>query len=374
MIASALSELVAAATSTFPGQLALVGAKYAVTLVAPGAVQPWFAYETDQVRTALLPNASSIVSVRWAGDAETQLARPSAGVRDTTMRVIVAYVYKDTDANAVENHVKYVPEAIAQWLDVFPIASRSAGKTITKIAPPLGKKITMRQKKEDVREANGITTYLWHAEAEFDVEIRDVVVIDPYAGYLAFDSVTRANSTTSPGSCTEKGGAWTALGGTGTWGVIGDALYSVTGLSAAITLALTAPAGAFGYRIDTAAIQFRNTYLALRFVDLNNYLVVTYDAGAVVLYTMVAGVSNARMTVANGSSGLPAFGAAAFICSASIAANVVSCFVNGARVGTPYTLTAGEIAAFASSQNVALVASGGGNGTASTVRYITATP
>lgn len=175
MIATALAEIVASATADFPTHLAAIATKYGVTLVAPSAVQTWFAYETDAVRTALSANVASFVSVRWTGDATTQLARPSAGVRDTLLSVCVAYVYKDNAVDAVETHMKYVPEAIARWLDAFPIASRSAGKTIQKIAPPLGKKITIRQKKEDVREANGITMYLWHAEAEFDIEIRDVV-------------------------------------------------------------------------------------------------------------------------------------------------------------------------------------------------------
>jgi len=178
MIASALDEIGAAAASTLPAKLAAIATRYSISLAAPATVQKWFAYETDAVRTALHANGTALVSVRWAGDAETQLARPSAGVRDSTMRVIVAYIYKDTDIAAVECHAKYVPEALAFWLDTFPIASRVPGSlaTITKIAPPLGKKIAIRQKKEIVRTADEVQNYIWDAEAEFDVEIRDAAL------------------------------------------------------------------------------------------------------------------------------------------------------------------------------------------------------
>jgi hypothetical protein len=58
------------------------------------------------------------------------------------------------------------------------------------------------------------------------VRRRRFTASDLFPGYIAYDSVTRPASSTSPGSATEKGGAWTVL--LGTAGVTGGKLYGVT--------------------------------------------------------------------------------------------------------------------------------------------------
>jgi uncharacterized protein YjdB len=500
MIASALDEMVASATNNFPASLTAMMAKYGITLLFPGAVQKWIAYETEELRSALVPMPSSMMSVRWAADVTTQLARPSAGVRDSVMPVIVTYTLKTTDVDQLETHMKYVPEAMALWLDTFPIASRVPGSltTITKIAPPLGKKITMRQKKEIVRVSGTVTNYEWNIEAEFDIEIRDTapgaapvasISISPTSGsvieghtlqatstvrdgggnvlvgrnsffantddslatidaaglitgrghgstsvfaacerhiavctltvlpavasvtvtpnplngiiigvpqaltvvlkdalgnaltgraiiyqsannaiatadtsgnvlaiapgsttvtvtcenitvavpvtvnqYLAFDSFTRADSVSSPGSATEIGGAWAAL--TGTWGISSGQLYCSSLTAGALCKLGSTLNGSV--QADETVASFANGLGGLFFRESNtsNFLLLDVDGATVLnLYTCIAGAFTvvATATVA-ASAGVP------YTLKAAFAGPLVTCSLNGAVVLT-FTLT-----------------------------------
>ena len=174
---------------------------------------------------------------------------------------------------------------------------------------------------------------------------------------LGSDAFGRADSSTTMGTA-DIGGAWTAQDSSGTAHVYGltsgkaYCAYNTAGTRAFLSLA-SLP--------DTIQADFATTDiahglgLALRYTDHNNLLEVKYLSGAVTLVSTVAGTATTRVTVAQGSTGLPASGSAAsFTGKATIVANVVTLFINGVQVGSPYTLLAGEITAFGGSQKAGL--------------------
>jgi hypothetical protein len=183
MLASALDEVFAAVQSGLPAAITSIAAKYSITLSAPASYQRYWGWRTQESRTSW-----PAVTVSWA-DSDAQLTRPSAGVRDSRHRVKVAYGFRSSVTADVERHAKYIPEAILLWLDSFPIATRSAGKTITKIAPPLGNKIAISQSMESAKEDNVSTTvfYVSDTVVEFEVEVRDP---SPAGGAVATATVT----------------------------------------------------------------------------------------------------------------------------------------------------------------------------------------
>ena len=174
------------------------------------------------------------------------------------------------------------------------------------------------------------------------------VATDPLSGYLAFASFTQADSTTSLGTA-EKGGVWTNQQGTA--GTIGNRAYFPSNVSTNVaTLTLSAAAGEVGADFATTDIAHPMA-LCLRLAASSTYLKVTFTSGIVQLLAISGGSPTTRISVPQASSTLPGSGAAAFTASATIdpVTNSVQLYVNAGAIGTPYTLSAGEITSFAAS-------------------------
>jgi hypothetical protein len=169
---------------------------------------------------------------------------------------------------------------------------------------------------------------------------------------LAQDSLDRVNSSSSLGTA-DVGGAWTAQ--SGTWGITSNAGYTVSGTNGGIaTLTLSTTPEDVGTTIVTDAIDTHVHGLLPLYVDANNYLVITYFGGSLVITTVVGGASNARNTV-TGITGLPASGVASFLARVTVnpATSVVTAYING-LVAATYTLVAGELAAFGAATKTGL--------------------
>ena len=117
-------------------------------------------------------------------------------------------------------------------------------------------------------------------------ELFDTGVVDPYADYIVFDSVTRADSSISGGSATEKGGAWTAL--VGTLGVESDLLYFPSATEGDLASLGSTANGSVQSGVTPGA--FGTTGLFCRGSDASNYLLVQVNViGTVSMYSYVAG-------------------------------------------------------------------------------------
>lgn len=196
--------------------------------------------------------------------------------------------------------------------------------------------------------------------------------VDPFWDYLGKDSVTRADSATSAGTATEKGGAWTVRQNAAAWGVTSGKIYSLmtTGISAIITQTYASTPGYTGFDFNTNAI---NTHIMIPvplFVDTSNFLSIGLINGAVTIATKAAASSFTRVTVSQPSTGLPATGAASGTISVAYDPTswVVQVYLNGAPIsGATYTLTTTEHTAFGSALQAGVLNSyASGTTTAST--------
>jgi hypothetical protein len=158
-------------------------------------------------------------------------------------------------------------------------------------------------------------------------------VTDPYAAYIAYDSVTRADSTTSPGSATEKGGPWTVLSGTA-WGVSSNQLYNPSGVNGALlklgdTLNGSVQGDVFSvnYLANPAGVFFRSS-------DANNFLLVHLSNGSAILWKCIGGTFTQLTTGATSTTGGVAFTIRIVFSGAS-----VTVLVGGVAVITSFTLT-----------------------------------
>jgi uncharacterized protein YjdB len=178
------------------------------------------------------------------------------------------------------------------------------------------------------------------------------------ATVLAQDAFTRTSSTTTLGSAT-TGGAWTAQAGT--WGITSNQGYSVTGATNDLaTLTCASQPDFVQCDFSTLSIGGYGLSPVLRWVDASNMLRLGYvgNAGALALVSRVAGTNTVRM---NTGVILPTTGTASGTLAASIVSNVVTVYLNGTAVGTPYTLSGTEITAFGSSNKVGLLQVGNGH-------------
>ena len=103
-------------------------------------------------------------------------------------------------------------------------------------------------------------------------------VNDPYASYSAFDSFTRSDSSTSLGSATEKGGAWTVLQGTG--GITSNKGYGVTSDMRAKLGAMTGGNGTVQCTVSSADWLNNPVGILFRLTDTNNQLVYVINGTA----------------------------------------------------------------------------------------------
>lgn len=168
---------------------------------------------------------------------------------------------------------------------------------------------------------------------------------------LASDSCGRADSSSSMGTA-DIGGAWNPR--VGTWGITSAKGYCVSNANTQIaTIGTVSTPGEVGADLATDAIQNHVNGLVPLWVDINNCLLVQYYQGALTLFTRVAGTQTARVTLTPAAAGLNATGTDAFNASCAVDPTtfLVTLKINGAVVSNSYTLSAGEIAAFASAVN-----------------------
>ncbi|MEO7102874.1 MAG: hypothetical protein ABI119_06010 [Gemmatimonadaceae bacterium] len=177
-----------------------------------------------------------------------------------------------------------------------------------------------------------------------------------YANYYGYDTTTRADSATSLGTA-DKGGSWTSTG-TAAWGISSNGGYNTqtTGGAQSAYLDVGGVSQEVGLTFITDAIQNHVITVMPRYVDTSNFLQINTYAGAVKIVTKVAGVSNVRVTVAQGAAGnpLPATGASTTDVMAQVSdGNLVQVYINGVAVpGASYQLSGGEITAFGSATKV----------------------
>ena len=169
-------------------------------------------------------------------------------------------------------------------------------------------------------------------------------VNDPYAGYLLYDSVTRADSTTSPGTPTEKGTAWTAA--TGTWGVLSNKLYVPAGTTEAYlvndigTSECTVTAN-----IITDLWATNQPGIILRYIDSSNFILIRMSSTTTTtVFKRVAGsfTSLGAQTFSAITDGT----AATF--AASSRGNVITLSVNGVAASGTITLAGADATQFGS--------------------------
>jgi len=132
MIGNVIDEIADAANATLGALIQSVATANGVTLNSSFTVEKTFDWETEHDRASF-----PVFSIEWQ-TADTNTYRPVTGIRDTKHTVKLRYIYQDSDRTACDNHMRYIPDAVMQWMDVFPISSRVAGKRIQQLAPPGG--------------------------------------------------------------------------------------------------------------------------------------------------------------------------------------------------------------------------------------------
>lgn len=106
------------ATVTLPDYIRGVAALEGVTLVDRFTVYTWW-----KTRTELTKVAFPALSILWDASA-VRLKRPANG-RTGSYPVTLSYGFRSTNAEEIERHMLYVPDAIVAWLEAFPVASRA---------------------------------------------------------------------------------------------------------------------------------------------------------------------------------------------------------------------------------------------------------
>lgn len=164
MIGTVLEELKAAATASLGSQIQAVAARRGVALVSTFTIYDWWQEEAQQLKLSF-----PALAVTWQRT-RTGLRRSQVGHRHAEHDLVLAYGIRSATMEEIRRHMLYVPEAILQWLDQFPIASRSAGATITKVQPPTGDGIQITHTIEAVHEGG---LFLWTADVGLTVEAVD---------------------------------------------------------------------------------------------------------------------------------------------------------------------------------------------------------
>jgi hypothetical protein len=158
---------------------------------------------------------------------------------------------------------------------------------------------------------------------------------DPYSGYIAFDSVTRADNPASPGSATEKGGAWVVL--QGTWRVLNNALECAANTDL-VSLGSTAN-GSVQVSATPDTWVLDGPSVVFRLANVSNFLLFNANNGAVNLYSNIGGALTLLATAAVATP------AGKHIIKAVFSGTSVGCFFDGVAAIT-VTLT-GAAAALA---------------------------
>jgi hypothetical protein len=170
--------------------------------------------------------------------------------------------------------------------------------------------------------------------------------IAQWAANLIADTVTRGNSSSSPG------GSWTVAGGT--WGVSSNQLYAVTGGGSMDAFTVQDPATADGtYRADvtlsgTSGHGFAG--LIFRYIDTSNHLraMLKQSTGEFLLQKNDAGTLTTLLNIAPGLTAGSTYTMVVVLNGATITVTL-----NGTLVGS-YTLTGGDATKFTSPTKVGL--------------------
>ena len=131
MIGTVLAEIKASAQADLPGHIAAVAALRGVTLSSAHQLHDWEQEESELLRS-LNP---SVLGVLWERS-RVGVRKTFGGHRHAEHPIRFVYAYKGTDLAVIRTHMLYIAEAMVKWLEEFPTASRSAGKTITQVTPP----------------------------------------------------------------------------------------------------------------------------------------------------------------------------------------------------------------------------------------------
>lgn len=120
---------------------------------------------------------------------------------------------------------------------------------------------------------------------------------DPFAGFLVYDSVTRADNATTVGAPTEKGVAPTV--DTGTWGVSGGKIYNPTHNSGGLLWWAAAHSGSIQADVMSTAYATNGPGVTAWFIDSSNYMLLRLLSGQLQLLTRTtAGGFNSLLTPA----------------------------------------------------------------------------
>jgi hypothetical protein len=166
VIGTALDEVIAWAQSGFNACLQQVATARGVTLTNVATFEKFWDWRLDTPRTTF-----PVLLIEWE-ESESETTRPAAGVRDSRHTITVAYVMNSQSSIEAETHVKHVGEAFMLWLDTWPTATRTPGKTIVRLNPPKSQGMKISAPVEQVRKS-GATNYVWRVAVEFVIETRD---------------------------------------------------------------------------------------------------------------------------------------------------------------------------------------------------------
>ena len=112
-------------------------------------------------------------------------------------------------------------------------------------------------------------------------------IIDPYAGYLLFDSLTDSNDVAIADHTPEKGGPWVA--NSGTWTIQNNQLRESTGGSK--TTVIDVEQADVIFQATWSVLAASDAGIVARYVDASNYLILVVDSitNFMILWKQVSG-------------------------------------------------------------------------------------
>ena len=195
---------------------------------------------------------------------------------------------------------------------------------------------------------------------------------NPYYGYTAFDSFTRADSASSLGSATEKGGAWTVL--LGTAGISGNKGYAVgVETRAIIPAVLPGTNGTVTATLSSADWTNHPIDLMYRVTDVNNFLALTITAAnSAQIRTMIAGtLTSFQVMTLNPSLSINT----PYVFKTVLSGTSVSIYQDGVLLSpSPVTLTGGAAAISGTGAGFWVIAGTGNDATTNIDNFTVTSP
>lgn len=148
-----------------------------------------------------------------------------------------------------------------------------------------------------------------------------------FAGYIVFDSFTRADSAVSLGTA-ETGHAWTALAGT--WGISSNQARLVTDSAANNNAAVVDSGRADNFTVSMRVATTGTVRLVWRCTDVANGFMLLVLSPNVIMYRLQAGVYNQIATVAQAVANND-------VLAVRVVGNTHAALLNGAQIIAPTT-------------------------------------